>query len=83
MDCCRATYSNLFSAHFLIPFASEHFEAKIKANLYEMLESKALYAEQSTIDKFGVGEASTYFTSDVSGIIQYSKRMLQFFRQQL
>lgn len=69
----------LFSAQFLTPFANEHFEAKLKTNLYEMLESKALYAEQSSIDKYEPGEASTYFTSDVSGIIQYSKRMLQFF----
>ena len=69
----------LFAAQFLTPFANEHFEAKLKANLYETLESKALYAGQSPGFKFGPGEASTYFTSDVSGIIQYSKRMLQFF----
>lgn len=69
----------LFAARFLTPFANEHYEASLKANLYEMLENKILYAEQSAGFKFGLGEASTYFTSDVSGIIQYLKRMLQFF----
>jgi len=61
---------------YLGPYAGDQFDASYTGALFSRLEDKILSSEQEDIDRRTIGEFSTCFTSDISGILQYVRRML-------
>lgn len=63
---------------YLAPYAQDRYEASYTGALFSRLEEKVLLAKQEQLDNRNVGEFTTCFTSDIPGILQYTKRMLLF-----
>ena len=63
---------------FIQPYTQKRLANRLQLNLYAALEDKALNANQSELDGINPGKASTYFTSDVAGIIRYANRITAF-----
>lgn len=64
---------------YLGPYAEDRFEAFYTGILLSGLEERLLYSRQEQIDRKNTGEFSTCLSSDVTGILQYVKRMLWIF----
>ena len=71
--------SVLILTKYFVPLLMEHFNGQFTGEMYQLLNYKALSAKQVQLDNINIGEASTLFTSDINGVVNYAKRMLNVF----
>lgn len=61
---------------FLLPWLKTRATNTLQEKMRYELEFKALNAEQTCIDSIDPGKASTYYVSDITGIVRYVERFL-------
>lgn len=66
----------LVALNFMLPYGRARLANQIQQRLYVRLEDKALGGEQDALSGISPGEASTYFASDVTGIVGYVNRVI-------
>ena len=61
---------------FLLPGLKNRITNLLQEKMRRDLEYKAIHAEQNGMDTIDPGKASTYYTSDITGITRYAERIL-------